>query len=215
MHAMCHVRMEKEVEDEAGSRLVGRGFWADSGVISQLMMGRGQAEAVPSVHPAFLSVCPSACRLIQSFIHSFILPPAAGPIGVRVWCALIRSNKCGLHTVQHTHSHTHTHTQHTTHTHADTHARTDRQQAEAGRQAIRVSVQCKQQHNLGIGHRKHARQEPNDSGAREKGGEPRIRKGGKEDGWKECSVASGSGKSHRPSPSCVLLDGAGPRAGPG
>lgn len=26
MHAMCHVRREKEVEDEAGLRLGGRGF---------------------------------------------------------------------------------------------------------------------------------------------------------------------------------------------
>lgn len=68
---MCHVMEQKEVEDEAGE--IGReGIWADSRVISQLMMGRARLK---------LSVCASclpACRLIQSFF-----PLAAGA----QWCA--------------------------------------------------------------------------------------------------------------------------------
>lgn len=81
-------------------------------------------------------------------------------------------------------AHTHTRTQHTTHTHANTHACTDRQQAG------RVAVQCRQEHNLGIGHRKHARQEPNDSGAREKGGEQRRGERRRKEGM-QCGLGLG------------------------
>lgn len=77
-----------------------------------------------------------------------------------------------------------------------THARTDRQQAG------RVVVQCRQEHNLGKGHRKHARQGPNDSGAREQGGEQR--RGGKKMEWKECSVALGLGEVAPSLPKLVL-----------
>lgn len=74
MHAICHVMEEKEVEDEADLRLPRERVWADSLVISQLMMGRGQAEAVPPVH--------YVCLPVDSFSHPVILPLAAGLCGV-------------------------------------------------------------------------------------------------------------------------------------
>lgn len=71
------------------------------------MMGRGQAEAVPSVHP----VCPPVDSFIIS--HSSLLL-----LGSVVWCALLWY---GVINVDYSTAHTHTH--------ANTHARTDRQQA--------------------------------------------------------------------------------------
>lgn len=144
------------------------------------MMGRGQAEAVPSVHP----VCLSACLPVDSFSHSFFLL-LLGPLAC-VWCALIRSNLNVDYIQYSTHTHTHAHSTQRTRMRTRTHAQIGSRQAEAGR----VAVQCRQEHNLGIGHRKHARQEPNDSGAREKGGEQRRGERRRKEGM-QCGLGLG------------------------
>lgn len=85
------------------------------------MMGRGQAEAVPSVHPVCLPVCLST----HSVIHSFFLL-LLGPL-VCVWCALIRSN-LNVDYIQYS-THTHAHSTQRTRMRTRTHAQIGSRQA--------------------------------------------------------------------------------------